>query len=354
MKIESIDFNKINLEREEPFRIATGVSKDTVNFLIRIHAGDIDGIGVAVPNSVTRETAESIEHSILKIRGILIGRDAENIDEIHEILRKEISGNPAVECGVDLAIYDLIGKSKGLEICEMLGRRRDCIETSLTIGIEDLETSVKKAVIAVKSGFRVLKIKTGLDVNGDIRRIRTIRDVVGSKIRLRVDCNQGYSFEEAKRFVEELDCLNIEFVEQPVSASDFESMRKLSSISSIPIMADESAKTLDDVNRIIRENCASMINLKLVKFGGIYPGTIVDVICKDHDISIQVGCMSECEASIAGGLHFALSGKAVKYADLDSHFSFINDPTKGVEFKDGRLYTSGFPGLGIDLIRGEN
>ncbi|MCQ5375930.1 MAG: dipeptide epimerase, partial [Methanomassiliicoccales archaeon] len=267
MKIESIDFKKIVLERKEPFRIATGVSKDAINFLIRIRADDIDGIGVAVPNSVTGESAESIVHSILKIRGMLIGRDAKNIDEIHGILREKIPGNPAVECGIDLAIYDLIGKSEGLEVCEMLGRTRDCIETSLTIGIEDLETSIQKATVAVKSGFRVLKIKTGLDVNGDIRRVRGIRDVVGSKIRLRVDCNQGYTFEEAKRFVEELASLNIEFVEQPVLASDLESMRKLSSISSIPIMADESAKTLDDVNRIIKDDCASMINLKLVKFG---------------------------------------------------------------------------------------
>ncbi|MDH7508772.1 MAG: dipeptide epimerase [Methanomassiliicoccales archaeon] len=354
MKIESVDFMKIRLEREEPFRIATGVSKDTVNFLIIIHAGDIDGLGVAVPNSVTKETAESIENSILKVRGILIGCDAEDIDGIHNILDRKLPGYPAVESGVDLAIYDLIGKLKGFEVCDMLGRMRDCIETSFTIGIEDLETSVKKAANAVKSGFRVLKIKTGLDVNGDIRRVGAIRDVVGSGIRLRVDCNQGYSFEEAKRFVEELDCLDVEFVEQPVSASDFESMKKLSSISSIPIMADESAKTLDDVNRIIREDCASMINLKLVKFGGIHSAVIIDTLCKDHGIGIQVGCMSECAASIAGGLHFALSGKAVKYADLDSHFSFVNDPTNGVEFRDGRLYTSGSPGLGVNLIVSED
>ncbi|MEM3058717.1 MAG: dipeptide epimerase [Methanomassiliicoccales archaeon] len=350
MRIDSIDIMKICLKRKEPFRIATGTSKDVINFIILLKSGELTGIGVAVPNLVTGETDDSVLYAIQTICSEVRGLDAEKLEEIHNLMNEVIPRSPAVACGFDLALYDLVAKSEGKEVCDILGRNKMKIETSYTLGIAPLRETIEKARIAVGHGFHILKVKVGLNVEEDIRRIAALREVFGRQVVMRIDANQGYSFEEADKFLQAVEPFDIEFVEQPVKAVELRALEKLASRSSIPIMADESAKSLQDVEKIVAENLASMVNIKLVKFGGVFQSRLVDELCCDHGLKTQVGCMSECQASIAGGLHFSLSGRSVEYADLDSHFFFINDPTEGVKFDRGFLYPSGRPGLGTKLL----
>ena len=350
--IEAIDWFRCRLCRKERFVIATGASKETTNLLVRIRSGTLEGWGAAAPNTVTGETPETIERFLLEARARLIGSDPRDIPAVHRSMQELAQANPAAMAGVDLAVHDLVGKMYDAPVCGLLGQQKESIETSMTIGIADFESTIEKAKSSVESGFRILKLKIGLDSEEDIRRIRGVREAVGEGVRLRIDCNQGYSLAMAKQVVKELEPLSIEFIEQPVTAEDWDGLRELTAVSSIPIMADEAVKTPEDAERLVDGGYADMLNLKLMKCGGIYPAVRIAKICEEGDVRIMVGCMAECQAAIAGGLHFALSQKIVDHADLDSHFSLLNDPTKALVCSDGRLSPRQGPGLGtcVDLV----
>jgi L-alanine-DL-glutamate epimerase-like enolase superfamily enzyme len=325
------------------------VSKETTNLLVRIRSGNLEGWGAVAPNTVTSETPETIERFLLDARARLIGTDPCDIPVVHGSMKGPSHANPSAMAGVDLAIHDLIGKIYDVPLCGLLGRQKESIETSMTIGIADFQSTIEKARSSVESGFNILKLKIGLDHEEDLCRVRGVRESVGEGVRLRVDCNQGYSLETAKRIVKELEPLSVEFIEQPVRAEDWDGLRELTAVSSIPIMADEAVKTPEEARRLADGGYADLLNLKLMKCGGIYPAMEIAKICQDRGVKIMVGCMAECQAAIAGGLHFALSQKIVDYADLDSYFSLLGDPTRAVVCSEGTLSPRRGPGLGIDV-----
>ncbi len=114
-------------------------------------------------------------------------------------------------------------------------------------------------------------------------------------------------------------------------------------------MADECVKDIADARRVIRDRSVDLINIKLMKSAGIYDAITINRLAEEAGIGTMVGCMGEIQLSIAAGLHFVLSSDNVKYADLDSHFNIIDDPSSGLEFEDGKLRASGRPGLGVSL-----
>jgi len=348
-KIKAIDWYRYKLDRKEPFVIATGTSKEITNVIVRIRSEELVGWGAASPNTVTGETTETIERFLIDGRRSLVGVDPLDLPGIHRSMNSPSGVNATAMAGVDIAIHDLIGKIYNSPVFSLLGQQKASMETSMTIGISDLKSTIARSKKSVESGFRILKLKVGLDLEKDIRRIREVRRAVGDEVRFRIDCNQGYSVKMAERLVNELEPLSIEFIEQPVPADDWEGLRDLTRMSSIPIMADEAVKTPTDAERLAEGRYADMLNVKLMKCGGIYPAMKIADICDEAGIKIMIGCMAECQASIAAGLHFALSREVVEYADLDSHLSLSNDPTKAVDCLEGRLYPHKGPGLGLEV-----
>jgi len=146
-----------------------------------------------------------------------------------------------------------------------------------------------------------------------------------------------------------MESYQVSLVEQPVSAGDIEGMSRVAGETSIPIMADESVGSAKDIERISSIGGVEMVNIKLAKSGGIHPAMEMAQVCKDEGMTAMVGCMSECQASIAAGLHFALSSPAVTMADLDSHLSLLDDPTHGVSCSKGLLNPLPSPGLGVEI-----
>jgi L-alanine-DL-glutamate epimerase-like enolase superfamily enzyme len=187
----------------------------------------------------------------------------------------------------------------------------------------------------------------GLDIEDDIRRVAAVRDAVGPKVQLRVDANQGYSVEQAVRFCEAMKTIDVVLVEQPVKAEDYAGLKKVKERSPVSIMADECVKDVADAKRVIRDRAVDLINIKLMKSAGIHDAITINKLAAEAGIGTMVGCMGEIQLSIAAGLHFVLSSDNVKYADLDSHFNIIGDPSSGLEFTDGRLRAPDAPGLGI-------
>lgn len=332
--------------------IATHASQEVVNILVRLRSGDFEGMGVIAPNSVTGDTERSALSFLQAVAPKLLGIELD-IQGTHIVISSITNSDWAARCGLDAAIHDLLGQIEGKPLCDLLGRTRDSIETSVTIGIMDPQEALERALELSARGFRTLKVKVGLDMDRDIQLLEAIRETLPDAC-IRVDCNQAYSVEDAISFIGRIAPLEIQFIEQPVAASDPVGLVEVAESSELPIMADESVRSVGDIDSLATMGGVEMVNIKLAKCGGIFPATEMARRCQLHGLKAMVGCMSECEASISAGLHFALSQPCVEYGDLDSHLSLMDDPTSAFSIGDGYLTPSPLPGLGITLVGSEN
>jgi len=350
VRIRGIDFREVLLVREEEFIIATGTSKSALNFVARIETEDFCGLGSCCPSSVTGETPDSIRKDLGTLSKELIGAEATEIQALNE---KMASSHPKSNCAracLDIALWDLIGKASGRPLYDILGGSRDRMMTDMSIGITDFDQTLERATRIVSRGFKAIKMKIGLDIDEDIARLMAVREAVPRDIVLSVDANQGYSYEKAVEFVKRTGDMGLAYLEQPVSRNDFASLKKLSDLSIVPIMADESFKSSQEAATMLAGGIARLLNIKLLKCGGITESLKIESICDAFNAGTQVGCYSESALSIAAGLHFALSGSTVEFLDLDSHFTFPNDFAKdALGFESGLLIVSGRPGLGVEV-----
>lgn len=354
MTISSVDVKTFINRRKCTFRIATGCADTAENIVVKIAAGDEYGIGSASPSDVTHETVKSVEEFLARVPKKIVGTDETDLSGLHRRLDAVSPGNTSAKAAVDMAVYDLLSKRERKPLHRFLGGARgDSVLTDMTIGIESKEVTVQRALKHYKEGFRALKVKIGLDLEGDIRRVAAVRDAVGPKVQLRVDGNQGYTVEEAVELCEAMKTLDVVLVEQPVKAEDYAGLKKVKDRSPVPIMADECVKEIADAKRVIRDRAADLINIKLMKSSGIYDAIAINRLAEEANIGTMVGCMGEIQLSIAAGLHFVLSSDNVKYADLDSHFNIIGDPSSGLEFTDGRLQAPRGTGLGVSMTLDE-
>ena len=345
--IDCLEFKTYVNKRLSTFKIATGSSDTAENVIVKVKCGDEFGVGNANPTNVTQETLASVEGFLSMAKKKIIGTDECDLLKLHQRLDAIAPGNTAAKAGIDIAVFDMISKRENKPLYEFLGGSKDRILTDMTIGIESRDVTVKKATQHCKAGFRALKVKVGLDLNEDIKRVSAIREAVGPSIELRVDANQGYTVDQAIGFSEAMRSLDVVVIEQPVNAADLVGLKRVTEESEVPIMADECVKSSADARRIAREGIADMINIKLMKSAGINDAVMINRLAEATDINTMIGCMGEIQVSIAAGLHFALSSKNVVYADLDSHFNILEDPSSGLTFEDGCLIAPKKPGLGI-------
>jgi len=215
------------------------------------------------------------------------------------------------------------------------------------LGIMGVEESVRSARALAKRGFKALKIKGGADIDEDIARVLRIREEVGPRIELRFDANQGYSAEGTFRFVKAVRPAKLSLIEQPTPKEDLEQLDRATRMTPLPVMADESLVSLKDAYRLVRNGIADMVNIKLMKCGGIIEALNVNAVAKSAGYEAMVGCMDESALGISAGLAVALCRPNVRYADLDGHLDLIGDPFEGsVILRDGTLYPVDRPGLG--------
>ncbi len=351
--IKNLEVWEVKMPLTESYDIAYETITEATNIFLRIQTNDRQtGWGCAAPDlEVTGETpAQVIAKFREKVEPFLYGKNPFLIARHIQELRKLCPDSPSLLAMVDIALHDLLAKRANLPLYQLLGGFRDSIPTSITIGILPVDTTLEKALQYSRQGFFIFKIKGGINVDIDVERMVKLRELLGRNIRLRFDANQGYSIDETIRFVEETRKCNIEIVEQPTPRYEFESMGVVSEKSHLPIMADESLLTLKDVFKIASNGWADMINIKLMKVGGILSAMHINSVAKSAGMEAMVGCMDESALGIAAGLHFALSRPNVEFADLDGHMELLEDPAAGcLNLKNGILYPVDKPGLGVDL-----
>lgn len=351
MKITKIEVWTEELRLREPYTVAYDSFDSAPNTFLRLHTnGSHLGLGCAAPDPhVTGETVAMVEAALSGAAADrLRGRDPLRLVKILEDLRRPLRGMPSALSAVDMALHDLLGKVAGLPLFKLLGGYRDRIRTSVTIGILPEAETVARASELVGRGFRALKLKGGRDVDDDISRLRRVREAVGEKVALRFDANQGYTVDEALRLVRELEAVKLELLEQPTPDDEPQQLGQVTRGVSIPVMADESLRSLRDAYRLARRGLVDMVNVKLVKVGGINEALAINAVARAARLEVMVGCMDEAALSIAAGLHFALARPNITLADLDGHLDIIDDPTAGaVTLRDGFLFPRNEPGLGL-------
>jgi len=353
LKITNLKTYVIKIPLVEEFKIALGTSLFYEGVIVEMHTDEgIIGYGEGVPSSrITGETTTTMLSVIAKLKKYLLNKDALEYDHLLSNIEKLIIHNTAAKAAIEIALFDAICKKYGISLKDFLGAPKNInsFETSITIGIMDKESAVKKARSLVENGAKILKIKIGTDPQGDIERLKAIRQAVGDDVRIRIDANQGYNVKQAIKVLKSIENLNIEYCEQPVHWKDVSGMRTVRLNTEIPIMADESVHSPKDAINIIKNDAADMMNIKIMKAGGLRNSIKIAHICEAAGIPCQIGCMSETQIAISAGAHLAVALSAIKYSDLDGYLFLSDSIATGVKFMDSKNYISNLPGLGIDI-----
>jgi L-Ala-D/L-Glu epimerase len=331
-----IDAKPIDFKLSTPFRISRDVQYTSPNVIVQVTHKDYTGIGEASPAEYYGESQETVLACIALFAGNL-GNDPFEIEDLHNRLDKIIRLHPSAKAAVDMAVYDIMGKMLGVPVYKLLGASaKRTLHTSFTIGIDTPSQMAKKALLA--KDYPILKIKVGTRHDLDI--IKAIRDV--SNAVLRVDANAGWTPKEAIKNIEALHPYNIEFVEQPVAARDLKGLKMVHDHSPLPIIADESCVTIEDIP--IVADCVDGINIKLMKCGGILQALKMIHVARAHNLRIMLGCMIESSLAITAAAHLS---PLVDYADLDGHLLIDDDAYEGVKVENGKLLLPERPGLGV-------
>jgi L-alanine-DL-glutamate epimerase-like enolase superfamily enzyme len=238
----------------------------------------------------------------------------------------------------------------GQPVYHLLGAYRDSFETDLSVGIDTPQVMAEKARGVVQQGFKAVKIKVGEAPALDIERIRAVREAIGPKIQLRIDANQGWSPADCVHVLRAVAEQLVQICEQPVLYWDWAGLRFIRESVGTPIMVDESVHVAHDAIVGIRENAMDMINIKLMKCGGILQAARIAQVADAANIKCMLGCMDETRLGLTAAAHVVASQKNIEFADLDAYLFLATDPViGGMEVRDGTVHMPSGPGLGLDV-----
>jgi len=337
----------------EPFTIATGTMDFAQNTFIRAHTDNgLTGVGEcsAFP-MIVGETQATCYEMAKDFAALWKNKDALDIQARLAELHSFTAGNYTIKSVFDMVLYDLAAKHANQPLYQFLGGEKRKIETDITIGIASPEAMAQSALKFKEQGFNIIKVKLGKQPDEDVKRIKQIRNAVGADITLRLDANQGWTFDEAAFVLQALAKYNIQFCEQPMRAYNDESLPKLCQLSPIPIMADESVYTSHDAERIIRNKAATYINIKFAKSGGINEAIQINHVAEQNNMRCMQGGMLESRLALTANVHFAMAFKNICFFDLDTCLlGHLQDPViGGCKYNGMQLEIEDAPGIGADV-----
>jgi len=271
-----------------------------------------------------------------------------NIEYSLSELSDLVQDAPSALCAFDLAYHDLLGLVAGMPLYRLLGGYRNRIQTSATVPIASVKESVERAQSWAKLGFRILKVKGGINSGEDVERVRAIHRALPG-FTLRLDSDGGYTVQEALEVAYALED-ELEMLEQPTPADDLAGLKQVTQFSPIPILADQSVTHPASALELATHRYADGLSVKLAVSGGIRNARQIDTIARVARLTTMVSCVIEPALLIAAGLGLALSSSNVHYSDLDGHLELVDDPSiPGFHLEDGWLIASELPGIGCSV-----
>ncbi|HET9032497.1 MAG TPA: dipeptide epimerase [Dokdonella sp.] len=359
MKITDIRFGMLRVPLKTPFKTAlrTVEAVEDIIVMVNTDSGEV-GYGEAPATAViTGDTHGSIIDAIRDyITPRLIGADIADLNRITHLIQGSMEKNSSAKAAVEIAVYDLWGQLYNAPLYRLLGGGDPVITTDITISVDYIDKMVADSLAAVERGFESLKIKVGKDIGVDIERVKAIHAAVEDRALLRLDVNQGWTAKQAVYALQTLENagVRLELVEQPVKANDLDGMKYVTERVHTPIMADESVFGPTEVIELIRMRAADIINIKLMKTGGISNAIRIADIAEMYQVECMIGCMLETSISVAAAVHVAVAkSSAITKIDLDGPSLCAFNPVEGgVIFNESEITVTDAPGLGIREIRG--
>lgn len=355
MKIIDIQTAILRIPLKKTFITNIRKSSYLESVIVKIQLDNgLEGYGEAAQNvPLTGETVQSITHIINNnIKPKLIGIDIDGFEQIMIILNNCAAFNYSAKAAIDMALFDLRAKTFEKPLYKVLGGYRNILKTDITISLNDIQNTLKDCIEAVEDGYRILKIKLGSDYN-EIEKVKKIRESLPKDIILRIDCNQSWNAKQAIKIIramEDLD-LKIEFVEQPVYYKDIVSLAFVKNNVSTPIAADESVFDINDAINILEKDAADIINLKLIKTGGIYNAIKICDLAEAYGVECMLGCTTESKISITAAASLACAKKNITKVDLDGSSLCKIDPFKGgAIIENDNIKMNEHIGLGFEKI----
>ena len=338
-----LSWDVYELKSKHAFSIAR-MKAPSARFAVRVRVtdGDAEGWGEAAPNAYYGESADTVTAVLPRYAAALedaAAGDAFALERIEHAVELAIGRNPAARVAVSAALHDLVGRKLGVPVWKLWGLSPDTIPpSSFTLGLtsaDELRARVREA-----AGYPILKVKVGTP--GDEELLRVVREEAPDA-RVRIDANTGWTLKDAVARLPLLEELGIELIEQPFKADDLEALRLLRERSPIPIVADESCRTVADVPRLA--GVVDVINIKLEKCGSLREAVRMVHVARAHGLGVMLGCMLTSTLGIAAAAQVA---PLVDYVDLDGAALLANDPFDGPHMDaQGHMVLNTEPGLGV-------
>jgi L-alanine-DL-glutamate epimerase-like enolase superfamily enzyme len=352
MQITHVEVVPVELNLRLPYRAAAYPVEvqriDCVFVRVETREGRVAWGCAAFDSALTGETLEQVTKACQACADRALDLNPLNTELALVELAPLTEGTPSARCAFDIAFYDLLGLAAGLPLHRLLGGYRHRIQTSVTLSIATVKETVELARDRARQGFRILKLKGGLDSEEDVRRVLAVRAALPG-LTLRLDADQGYTVQQALDVARALEG-KLEMLEQPTPAGNLDALCEVTRHSPLPILADESLRGPSSALEIASRRAAHGLSVKLATCGGLHCARQVDTIARAARMATMVGCINEPALLIAAGLGLALSSPNVHYGDLDGHFDLVDDPTQpGFFFEDGWLVARDVPGLGCTV-----
>jgi L-alanine-DL-glutamate epimerase-like enolase superfamily enzyme len=347
--ITSLTATAHDLPLREPFEISLGTRKQARNVLVTVETETgVRGHGEGSPlPPVTGETQASALATARAAASVVEGRNVCSHRSLVADLRDAFPGCVSALFAVETAILDAYCRERALPLSEIFGGSPEPVHTDLTIPILPPKAAAERASAAATAGFDHLKIKTGGSVSDDLERVVAVHEAAPAAV-LKVDANQGWTPAEAERFADELRSRGIQLalLEQPVAKDDITGLARVRDSVSVPVAADEAVFSPADAIRVVREDAADVINVKLGKSGLVNSAAIAEITTAAN-LELMVGCMLESAVGIHTSAHLVSGLGSFDYVDLDGSLLLDSDV---VDTTFGPTIDPSGPGHGISSV----
>ena len=334
-----LSFDVIELVPKRVFRTARTTSASSRCVIIELSDGTITGLGEAAPSRFYGETADTVVEVLESVRGV-VEDCAHEAELMADLTSRGLKGSPSARAALEIAAHDMMGKRYGIPLYRHFELDPATLPlTTMSIGLDDPDVMLEKAIEA--RNFPILKVK--LDAEIDLSIVRRIKEATGASVT--VDANCAWTPTEAVEKAGELERIGVEFLEQPVAADDIEGLAYVGERTNVPVFADESCPTSEQLPAVAP--AVDGVVIKLMKCGGLVEGVRMARAARELGLKTMIGCMMESSLAITAAAHIS---PLMDYADLDSGLMMTNDPFTGVKIDRGRMTLPEEAGLGVHPV----
>lgn len=362
MKITRIETIPIRVPLKPEFAIRAGRGgAHTVSpfLLVKVHTDEgIVGIGEAscTPRWSGEDQVTGAHLIRTYLEPLLVGEDPTEVEELAKKFRLAFAGNYFTKAAVEMALWDIAGKAEGLAVYEMLGGKvREFVPTKWSVSGVEPEKAADIARWAVAQGFKAMKVKVGIEPDGDVARVKAVREAIGPDIKLGVDANGGWpSVAVAIETIKRLREFGIYFAEQPISPEQSSQLAEVRNAIQIPVIADESVFTLKDARILAALNAADVFSIYVGKSGGITESMKIAQFAQTQKLKCTVGSNLELGVGSAAMVHFAMASRVTAAeefpCDIIGPLYYEDDIVREpLPIKPGEARPNDKPGLGVEL-----